>query len=464
MLACAALAPADTIRLKSGRTILADHVREKDGRVYYEIGDNSYAIPKSLVESIETSAAPAIPPSSVKPPAASGRLAQPPKPPETAPAAGKQGAVIRDGEVDTEALAGLERAGDPEATSAGLFAAGRHEYGRGNRERARSYFERAVKLAPDNADLLTQYATVLVQLEKAAEAIPFAERATRLAANAADAFTVLGFAYYSSNRAADAVSAWGRALELRPNDMVQGYLAKAQRELEAEARFSQSESGHFSVRYEGGSSDGIREQVQQALETGYKELAQQLGFEPQGSIAVALYTDQAFFDVTQAPAWIGALNDGKLRIPIQGVTGMTPELQRVLKHELAHTFINQAARGRCPQWLHEGLAQLLEPKALGPTRGAHLADLYRRGAQIPLNSLEAPFLMLSPFEVVLAYDEALGAAEFIRDTYGMEQLRAILLRMGNGSSTETALRATIHSGYAGLEQSVARYLAAKYGK
>lgn len=462
LLACAALAAGDTIRLKSGRTIIADHVREKDERIYYEVGENTYAIPKSLVESIDSSD----PAASLKRPSSSGKSAPPVKTPATSPGfPGKEGALIRDGEVDTEALAALEQAGDDDAAAAAFFMAGRHEQGRGNRERARSYFERAVKLAPQNAEMLTQYASVLVQLGRAADGIPIGERATRLATNSAEAFTVLGFAYYSADRAAEAIGAWGRALQLRPDATVQSYLAKAQRELQAEAEFLQTDSGHFSVRYKGAStSDGIRDQVQQALEADYKALVQQLGIEPQASIAVTLYTDQAFFDVTQVPAWMGALNDGKLRIPIQGMAAVTPELRRVLRHELAHSFINQAARGRCPQWLNEGVAQLLEPKSLGATRGARLAGLYQRGAQVPVNRLEAPFLALSPVEAVLAYDEALAVAEYIRDTYGVDQLRAVLLRIGQGSSTESALRGTFHAGYSELEQQVGRYLTAKYGK
>ena len=81
----------------------------------------------------------------------------------------------------------------------------------------------------------------------------------------------------------------------------------------------------------------------------------------------SLYTGQAFFDVTQAPSWTGAVNDGKLRIPIEGVGSITPELAHVLKHELAHSFINQISAGRCPQWLHEGIAQALEPKPVSYT-------------------------------------------------------------------------------------------------
>src|SRR5437660_2481667 len=43
-------------------------------------------------------------------------------------------------------------------------------------------------------------------------------------------------------------------------------------------------------------------------------------------MVVTLYTQKQFFNITEAPSWAGGLNDGKLRIPIQGVTSMTPEL------------------------------------------------------------------------------------------------------------------------------------------
>src|SRR6266851_5763270 len=52
-------APADVIHLKNGRTISADQVRESKNkntnkdRVEYDLGDNTYAIPKSSVERID---------------------------------------------------------------------------------------------------------------------------------------------------------------------------------------------------------------------------------------------------------------------------------------------------------------------------------------------------------------------------------------------------------------------------
>src|ERR1700726_3300724 len=53
-------AQADTIHLKNGRTIVADHVRENGGRYEYEIGDDTYAIPKNSVERVEAGGMPVL--------------------------------------------------------------------------------------------------------------------------------------------------------------------------------------------------------------------------------------------------------------------------------------------------------------------------------------------------------------------------------------------------------------------
>ena len=49
----AADASAEVIRLKNGRTIYAEQVRENGSHLEYEVGEDSYAIPKSLVERVE---------------------------------------------------------------------------------------------------------------------------------------------------------------------------------------------------------------------------------------------------------------------------------------------------------------------------------------------------------------------------------------------------------------------------
>jgi tetratricopeptide (TPR) repeat protein len=465
VLISAICAPADTIYLKNGRQILADRVRQGATHVEYDIGDNSYAIPKSLVDHVDATGMPPSEGSASRPDEQKPASEMPAFTPSvTMDNAQVAVSVIKDGRVDTSVLDSLDRSGNAQLAAAGYFQAGRHEEEAGHRQQAQSYLQHALGLTPDNATILTHYAAVLLQGGNYRQAMEAAQRATRLSPDSPDAFTVLGFAQFMSDRSQEAVRSWKRSLQLRPDATVQQYLAKAQREVAAEADFSLSETGHFTLHYEGHqTSDEFRRQLLQALDTDYNDLSSQLDAQLRYSIPVVLYTEQEFFDVTQAPGWTNAINDGKLRIPVSGLTEMTPELARVLKHELAHSFINQLSAGRCPQWLHEGIAQLLEPRSAAPF-GRRLGQLMSQHQALPFNMLEGSFIRFTTPEARLAYDESLATAEYVRDTYGMDDLVRILRRIAEGSSTEAALRATIHTDYAGLENEVGGFLQEKYGK
>jgi len=454
-------ASADTIHLKNGRTILADHVRENGNRYEYEVGDDSYAIPKSSVERIEAGGPPVASTVSGK------RVGDIPAfvPIDNLANEGdlpKQ--IVKDGKVDPDALAKLESKGNAELSATADFIAGKFEFDHGNIEQARRYFDSALRFQPENATILMYYAALLVRTGKASQALTYAQRAVSAAPQSPDAYTVLGYAQQACDRTKDAVASWKHSLELRPDPAVQQYLDKAQREQTVETDFAQRESSHFVLHYEGKqTSETFRAQILAALESDYDDLARDLGTPPRDNILVTLYTEQAFFDVTRAPSWSGALNDGKLRIPISGLSSMTPELARVLKHELAHSFINQLSAGRCPPWLHEGIAQLLEPKSLG-SDGRQLAQLFKAQRNIPLNVLEGSVMRFSGGEAYLAYAESLAAVSYINDTYGMGDIQRILQRLSEGSSTEAALRATIHSDYGQLESELGKYLSDKYGQ
>ncbi|HZQ67148.1 MAG TPA: tetratricopeptide repeat protein [Terriglobales bacterium] len=455
-------ARADVIHLKNGRSIWADRIRENGPRIEYDLGDDSYAVPKSSVERIEAGGVP--------PRYASNRAGNEHDVPAFAPTSNLKNEslvvdkVIRNGKVDVEALGNLEQAGDAAAASSAYFIAGKHEFEGGNFAAARKYFETALRFDSQNPTVLNYYAALLVRTGNPAEALLYAERGARVAPDSPDTLAVLGYAQFASDRTADAIRSWKRSLSLRPDAMIQRYLEKAQREVSAESDFSQHESGHFTLKYEGKQTpDSLRRGVIETLESQYDDLTRELGVAPRGSISVTLYTDQAFFDVTQAPSWSGAVNDGKLRIPVEGVSTVTSDLARVLKHELAHSFINQLSGGRCPQWLNEGVAQALEPKSLS-SRGRRLAQLFKAQQEIPYNALEGSFMQFSTLQAIIAYDESLAAVQYINDTYGMSDIRRILERLGQGSSAEAALRATVHSDYGQMEAEVGKYLADKYGE
>jgi len=451
-------ASADTIHLKNGRTIVADHVRENGNHYEYDVGDDSYAIPKSVVDRVDAGGVPTT--------SGTARVADLPTFAPSDSLANEDtvfAEIIKEGKVDPDVIASLEHKGNAELSATADFIAGKFEFERGNITRSQQYFESALRFQPDNSTILIYYSALLVRTGNASQALSYAQRAVRSAPNSADAYTMLGYAQFASDHTKDAVVSWKRSLELRPDAKVHELLAKAQREENVESDFAQGESSHFVLHYEGQqTSEAFRAQILAALESDYDDLARDLGNPPRDNILVTLYTEQAFFDVTLAPTWSGAINDGKLRIPVSGLSSVTPELARVLKHELAHSFIRQLSGGRCPPWLHEGIAQLVEPKSLSGT-GRQLATLFRAQQNIPLNALEGSFMNFSGAQAYVAYAESLAAVSYINDSYGMSDIQRILERLSQGSSTEAALRATIHSDYGQLESDLARYLADKYG-
>jgi tetratricopeptide (TPR) repeat protein len=457
LLPCAG-ARADTIVLKGGTRIVADSVTERNGRIEYAIGDNTFTLPKSIVMRIEHGPAAVVS-------APLQRVAD-----EQPPAVDQQLAVevklvdriIHNNQVDTAALKEVAAEGPASRTAGAYAVAAGYEQSRNNLPAAALYLEEALRALPENPILLESYANVLLRLGRVQEALIYAERASRADAQSGEAFALLGYALYKSDRTRDAITAWRKSLKLRPDDQVKQLLERAERESRTEAEFRQDETLHFTLRYEGSqTADGLRRQILDTLEADYRDLQNDLNAAPR-NIFVSLYTDRAFFDVTQAPAWSAALNDGKIRIPISGMQSVTPELARVLRHELTHSFVAQITHGRVPQWLNEGIAELeqgVSTAAFGP----RLAALYSTGHQIPLNQLEGNFESYSSGEASVAYAEALAAVEYIRGTYGMADLAQLLQRLGEGQSIESALRSTIHGGYAELESAMTDYLKRNYG-
>ena len=405
---------ADTIVLKSGARIVVDSVTERNGRVEYTIGDNTLTIPKSIVVRIEAGGVPA----SRTPETASASSSKTAEPPavreEMAVSEDLIARVIHNNQVDTAALRAIEQEGIAAQTAGAFAIAAGFEENHAEYAAAANHLQEALRFLPNHPVLLENYAQILLRLGRNAEGLSLAEQATRANSKSAVAFSIYGYALYKNDRSREAIAALKKSLQLAPEPQVKQLLDRLERESKTEADFRQQESSHFTLRYEGSQApDALRQQILDLLENDYRDLENDLGASPK-NIFVSLYTDQAFFDVTQAPAWSAALNDGKIRVPISGMKGVTPELARVLRHELTHSFVSQIAHNRAPQWLNEGIAEVEEGTT---TRafGSRLALLYSSGHQLPLNLLEGSFESLSTGEASVAYAESVAAVEFVRD-------------------------------------------------
>ena len=473
---------ADTIHLKNGASITADKVRENGDQVEYTLGASTYTVPRSMVERIERGGGGFGVTVTQPPPGAAYRdpgfragaasdSTPDPKPrqklsgapPSTLPGAKERerlrAQIINLGRVDGSALANIEAEGNMAKSAAAYFEAARYELERNESDSARSYLRRALSFRPDDPGLIGFYAYLLIEAGEYPEAVRYAEHGAQVAPGSADAQRMLGLAYYNADNLQGAITAWQRAQQIQPNDAVRGYLAKAEREIAVESSFSERQSPHFLLRYEGRRAGfTLGTDLLRTLERQYLELSRELAFTPPSNITVLLYTDKEFFDVTQAPAWAGGVNDGKLRIPVGDVSSITPKLEHVLKHELTHSFIHFLTRDRCPGWLNEGIAQMMEPKSAA-AYNRRLAQLFEVGKQAPLSHLEGSFLGLSSDQAMVAYAESLAAVEYLRSNYGMRALQRMLQAIGDGESGEGALRATTRSNYREFEKSLGEYLA-----
>jgi tetratricopeptide (TPR) repeat protein len=473
---------AESIRLKNGTMITADKVNEKDGKVDYTIGGTSYSVPKSTVSSIEHSAtigisigtsksgliAPpldsglSLPTSSASHKVSHSQLAAAlPRAPQTrsVDSSGLYAQVVNSSRVNERALYDIEAEGNAAKSSAAYFIAAQYTYDHSDGEAARKYMRRCIEFEPDQPELLEWYSVLLLDGGQHQEAVTQAEHAARKSPNSAEALFILGLAYYDSGRFSEAIESWKHAQTLHPSETITEYLEKAEREAAVEENFSEHEGTHFVLRYEGRKT-GFRfpSELLYSLDRQYGELQRELGFSPDNTITVILYTEQQFFDVTQAPSWSGGLNDGKIRVPVRDLSGVTPQLESVLRHEMSHSFIHALTHGRCPVWLDEGIAQMSEPRS-SSAFAAELAQLFQEHKYEPLRYLEGSFHSFSPAQASLAYAESLAATEYLRSTYGMASLRRMLDSLSEGETPEVALSHAVQANYAQFESGLGSYLA-----
>jgi hypothetical protein len=287
------------------------------------------------------------------------------------------------------------------------------------------------------------------------------DSARRIEPDSPDVAKLSGWAYYGLNRTDDAVSEWKHALALKPDAEVQNALDKAQRDAQEESAYREGETLHFRLRYNGNAAPELAHDVLRTLEVEFEEISSTLNYVPPEPIGVILYTNQTFVDITRAPAWVGALNDGRIRVPVEGLTSMTQELARVLKHELTHSFVGQKTGERCPVWLQEGIAQYMEGKRSRISAGP-LYSAYEQHMEFSLASYETSWMNLPKETASNAYAWSLATVEAIVTEEGMVSIERILDRIATQSATEDALRAVLHDSYEDLMQSTVRYLRKAY--
>ncbi|MCK4739855.1 MAG: hypothetical protein KAT46_07890 [Deltaproteobacteria bacterium] len=234
-------------------------------------------------------------------------------------------------------------------------------------------------------------------------------------------------------------------------------VAKLRREQKAEAGFDKAEGSHFTVKFEGGENAEVGYIISLLLEEAYFFVGASIGYYPSASrqnnakIGAVLYSKEQFRSVNRSAKWSGALYDGRIKIPIGGITEKTKLLENLIVHEYTHAVVHRISKGQAPVWLNEGLAQYLEGLRTKDKKAELAVQI--DGKKISLRNLEGSFQRLSRGEAELAYALSLSATEYIINEFGLFSVRSILERLGKGQSLERAVSGSIYISYDNFEES-----------
>ena len=335
--------------------------------------------------------------------------------------------------------------------SAILLSAAQRARREHHREQARAWLERATQLEEDPQPWLAM-AELLGENGDWNGTEAAARNATRLDPRNPYAWTTLGYALVRLDRGREAVEALETSLSLREDANVRALLSKVSKSVQDERGMTQQTLSHFSVRYDGEAHESVGHEILRALERHYATLASSLDHQPAATISVILFTNQAYYDASGAPAWSGGAYDtldGHIRVPIGGLTSsLTPDMDGTLLHELTHAFVADRTHGVAPRDIQEGLAQYMEGKrcdALLGSDGLHaLADGRITG-------------------VWGFYLAALSFVEYLITNHGPGGINELLGAMGETGNVDQAFRQSFGQGYGETRQLWLDRLKREYG-
>jgi tetratricopeptide (TPR) repeat protein len=239
-------------------------------------------------------------------------------------------------------------------------------------------------------------------------------------------------------RTREATATLQRLFRLEPHHARGRALAgRLEREQKVEGAYWSEESAHFLVRYEGAEAIDVGRSVVDILEEAYDSIGRELGVTPSERIQVGIYATQVFGEVIGAPPHLiaGAYDGRKIRLNLAASRAYSRDLSRLVRHEYTHAVVHLLTQGRAPIWLHEGLAQVMEPRA-----APRLLDTGVPREYLTLQGIERLARTPRPEAVVAGYQLCHVAVEYLMEQGGAARMRDFLQRLGRGQPIGAAMR------------------------
>ncbi len=201
-------------------------------------------------------------------------------------------------------------------------------------------------------------------------------------------------------------------------------------EIELKTKFSLS---NFDVQFSGSKIYQV-ERALYLLDKIYMDISSELGIAPPKKIKVTLYTEKEFYDITGFPPWIGGMYDGIIHLPLANSNPEDPSFEKVIAHELTHAYLHNITKGKCPTWLHEGLAQYFDGTSLNNRE--EIINSLERNEIPPITS--PSFIIMEKSQTFLLYQLSLATVLFLKERGSMGSISFFIKEIGEGKGIDEA--------------------------
>jgi tetratricopeptide (TPR) repeat protein len=305
---------------------------------------------------------------------------------------------------------------------------------------AQDHLEEAVELLPGDIPYRLLLGIILYRQNDLYYARYTVEKALELDPAHGRARELLGDILYQEGILDGALEQWEKTGGGAPiQHSLERKIARAERELKLEEGFGSEVSRNFTVRYDGPVPKAVILSVLSQLEAAHRTLERELGISPPGDILVILYSRVNFQEVTKRPKWVGGTFDGKIRIPVGGLS--TEEralgLDPILHHELTHAFLRSMVGRRLPIWFEEGLAEHFERSV----RGGHPDPMHGREREPGIAGFDELAAAFRGEEKLIeeAYATSASAVAWLTGEKGFPAVRGVLEEVEAGMTFPQAL-------------------------
>jgi len=326
--------------------------------------------------------------------------------------------------------------------------------GAGEAHRAAEAFRTALAADPRNARLHLGAGIAAYLERRDADARAALERALTIDPSLGGAREMLGQVLRRQGDLAGAIRVYDALIALKPDSPdAAATRDRWRRELELHDRMLQAVGNQFTVSFEGPEEELLASRALESLNRAYWRIGGILGTYPSNPIAVVLYTNEQFRDITRSPAWSAGAYDGTIRVPMRGALDKAGELDRVLAHEFTHALVRTLASRGVPAWLNEGLATALETEHLSWAE----ARLSEGGRAVTLKGLGAAtrsFGQLDGADAQIAYAASAIAVGRLLEEAGGVAIANLLRDLGEGAELEAAFERRMPRSFGAFAESL----------